>query len=238
MIQKGNAFKMKKIISVLLVVLLLSVGTTTYAAGKLSVDQENFHVVSSYWTYGYAYAKVTNVGDKAIKVNAGVLEIYDADGNAVASSDYLSAYAAYLEPGEYTYVKMYSEVKEGTPVDYAATITAKVDNSKRTVRLPVETDLQLNVKSGWWTYNYMYATVTNNTEEPIYGIGVVMALYDADGNIIDIEDDDLYSGRALAPGSSMIFRKEIPSGIAEYLEKEGIVPASVDAIAYVNVDVE
>ena len=70
------------------------------------------------------------------------------------------------------------------------------------------------------------------------GIGVVMALYDADGNIIDIEDDDLYSGRALAPGSSMIFRKEIPSGIAEYLEKEGIVPASVDAIAYVNVDVE
>lgn len=229
---------MKKFIAILLCVLMLTGARATHAAGKLSVEPENFLVVTSYWTYGYAFAKVTNVGDKATKVNAGVLEIYDADGNAIASSDYLSAYAAYLEPGEYTYVKMYSEVKEGTPTDYMMTLTAKADNSKRTVRLPVETDLQLNVKSGWWTYNYMYATVTNNTEEPIYGIGVVMALYDADGNIIDIEDDDLYSGRALAPGSSMIFRKEIPSGIAEYLEKEGIVPASVDAIAYVNVDVE
>ena len=228
---------MRKIVSMLLCMLLLSGGSGTLSAGKLVVDQENFLVVSNYWTYGYVFAKVSNAGDKPIKVNAGVLEIYDEDGNAITSSDYLSAYAAYLEPGEYTYVKMYSEIESGTASDYMLTLTGKTDNSMRTVRLPVETDLQLDVKSGWFTYNYMYATVTNNTDEPIYSISVVMALLDAEGNILDIEDDNLYSDRALTPGSSMIIRKDIPSAYMDYFAKNSIVPTAVDAIAFVNVDV-
>lgn len=227
---------MKRIISLLLCVLLLSVSATTYAAGKLSVDQENFLVISSYWTYGYAYAKVSNAGDKAIKINAGVLEIYDEAGDVLTSSDYLSAYAEYLEPGEYTYVKMHSEIESGVPADYSMTLTGKTDNSKRTQRLPVETDLQMDVKSDWWTYNYMYATVTNNTDEPLYNIEVVLALLDAEGNILDIEDDNLGSERALMPGSSIVIRKDISSAHIDYYKEKGLTPVSVDAIAYVNVD--
>ena len=211
---------MKKVVSILLVVLLLSVSTATYAAGKLTVDQENFHVVSSYWTYGYAYAKVSNAGDKATKINAGVLEIYDEAGDVLTSSDYLTAYAEYLEPGEYTYVKMYSEITSGKAADYNLT------------------DLQMDVKSGWWTYNYMYATVTNNTDKPIYGIQVVLVLLDAEGNILDIEDESMYDNKALTPGSSMIVRKDIPSAHMDYFKANGIVPASVDAIAYVTEGVE
>ena len=228
---------MKKVVSILLVVLLLSVSTATYAAGKLTVDQENFHVVSSYWTYGYAYAKVSNAGDKATKINAGVLEIYDEAGDVLTSSDYLTAYAEYLEPGEYTYVKMYSEITSGKAADYNLTLTQKTDNSERTLRLPVETDLQMDVKSGWWTYNYMYATVTNNTDKPIYGIQVVLVLLDAEGNILDIEDESMYDNKALTPGSSMIVRKDISSDM-DYFKANGIVPASVDAIAYVTEGVE
>jgi hypothetical protein len=227
---------MKKTIAILLCVLLLSVSTATFAAGKLSVVQENFHVISSLWTNGYVYAKVTNAGDKPTKINAGVLEIYDDAGEVIASSDYLSAYAEYLEPGQYTYVKMYSEIKSGTASDYNFTLTNKTDNSKRTLRLPVETDLQLDVKSGWWTYNYMYATVTNDTEEALYGIKVVLALLDAEGNILNIEDDSLYTDRALTPGSSLIIRKDISSAFMDYYKAKGIVPVAVDAIAYVNVD--
>ncbi len=229
---------MKKTIALFLCLLLSSVSISALAAGKLSVDQENFHVVSSYWTYGYAYAKVTNVGDKQIKVNAGVLEIYDESGDAITSSDYLSAYAAYLEPGEYTYVKMYSEIESGTARDYMLTLTGKTENSKKTLRLPVDTDLQLNVISGWWTYNYMYATITNNTDKASYNISVVLALLDADGNILHIEDDSLYSDKALAPGSSIIIRKDISSMYMDYFAANGLIPASVDAIAYVNTDVE
>ena len=213
---------MKRVISLVLCVLLLSVSAVTYAAGKLAVVQENFHVVSGYWTYAYAYAKVSNEGDKPIKINAGVLEIYDEAGDVLTSSDYLYAHAEYLEPGEYTYVKMQSEIETGTATDCALTLTGKTDNSKHTQRLPVETDLQLNVQDGWWTYNYMYATVTNDT----------------DGNILDIEDDSLYGDRALAPGSSIIIRKDIPSSFMDYYKEKGFVPTTVDAIAYVNVDVE
>ena len=227
---------MKKIISLLLCVLLLSVATTTYAAGKLSVDQENFHVIPGYSTYGYAYAKVSNVGDKPVKVNAGVLEIYDEAGDVLTSTDYLAAFAEYLEPGEYTYVRMYSEIKEGTAADYALTLTGKSENGYRSLRLPVETDLQMNVQGSWRTYNYMYTTITNNTDTPLYDITVVMALLDAEGNILYMDNDSLYYDRALTPGSSMIIRSEIPSAQLDYFAEKGLTPASVDAIAYVNVD--
>lgn len=229
---------MKRIISVLLCLCLLSVGIPTHAAGKLFVEQENFMVLSDYWTYGFAFVKISNAGDRAIKVNAGVLEIYDEAGGVLTSTDYLSAYAACLEPGEYTYVKMLCEIESGTASDYMLTVTGKTDASMRTLRLPVETDLQLDVKTEWWTYNYMYATITNDTDEPLYDISVVMALLDAEGNILDIEDDSLYSERALMLGSSIIIRKEISSSFLDYYKEHGLVPASVDAIAYVNINMD
>lgn len=70
---------MKKVLSLMLVVVLLMCSTTALAAGKLQVVQENCHFVKSYWNYLYTFAKVENVGDKPIKVNAGVLEIYEND---------------------------------------------------------------------------------------------------------------------------------------------------------------
>ena len=69
----------------------------------------------------------------------------------------------------------------------------------------------------------------------VHGIKVVLALLDAEGNILDIEDEYMYDNKALTPGSSMIIRKDISSSYMEYYAANGIVPASVDAIAYVNV---
>jgi hypothetical protein len=89
------------------------------------------------------------------------------------------------------------------------------------MRLPVETDLQLNIKSGWWTYNYMYVTITNNTSEPVFDIRVVMALLDKEGNILYIDDDSLYSSRALMPGSSILIREDISSSYMDYFKTEG-----------------
>ena len=228
---------MKKIIAMLLTVVLLMTCCSALAAGKISVVQENFHVISGYWTYGYAYAKVENVGDKPIKVNAGVLELYDAEGEVITSTDYLDAYATYLQPGEYTYVEMYDDTEEGDPIpeDYMLTLTGKSD-STATVRLPVETKLELGVEDGWWTYDYMYATVTNNTEETLYDLEVVLALLDAEGNILYIASHYLYSDVGVNPGATLTFRKDIESSFMEYFTAKGIVPTAVDAIAYVIVD--
>ena len=91
---------MKKIVALLLTIALCLGCTAALAAGKLDVVQENFIVVPSYSTYAYAYAKVENIGDKPISVNAGVLEVYNEDGDAITSADYLYAGAAVLQPGE------------------------------------------------------------------------------------------------------------------------------------------
>ena len=231
---------MKRIICLFLMLTLLLSIIGASAAGKLSVDQENFHVVSGYWTYGYAYAKVSNTGDKPIKVNAGILEIYDNAGDVITSQDYMSSYAEYLQPGEYTYIKISDEIKDAdkgiVAADYMLTITGKSSTSKISKRLPVKTDLELNVQSGWWTYNYMYVTITNNTEAPIYGIDVVIALLDADGNILYIDDDSLTSSRALTPGSSIIIREDISSSFIDYFADNNLIPVTVDAIAYIDID--
>jgi len=235
---KGE-IRMKKVLALILALLVLLISVPAFAAGKLSVTQENFIVINSYWMYGYAYARVDNIGDKPIKVNAGVLEIFDTNGDAITSSDYLDAYAEYLQPGEYTYAYIYDEiedVEESDVDDYMLTITGKSDNDYTTLRLPVTTDYAEDVEEGWSTYNYMYATVTNNTDEPLYDVEVVLVLLDADGNILYMSDADMYSDKAIMPGSSIQIKEYVDSDFIDWYETEGIQPASVDAIAFVNVE--
>lgn len=231
---------MKKLICLVMALLLCLGVTSAFAAGKLNVVQENFHYVTSYWNYGYAYAKVENSGDKPIKVNAGVLEMYDENGEVITSTDWVQSFATYLQPGEYTYVVMYEDLEEGAavPADYMMTLTGKSDTSVTALRLPAEPKLELGVVEGWWEYDYMYATVTNNTDVPLYSIEVVFALLDAEGNILNIESKELYDEVALMPGSSMIVRKEINSTFMDYFEANGLTPVAVDALAYVLVENE
>lgn len=229
---------MKKIISLLLVIVMISISSFALAAGKLSTTQENFWVISGWSTYAYAYAKVENVGNKPIKVNAGVLEVYDENGDVITSTDYMNAHALYLQPNEYTYATLYNSIElaenVGKPADYMLTITGKTDDSGTTIRLPVEGRLSLGEGSGWSKGDYVYATVTNNTEEIAYDISVVYAILDADGNILCVDGDDLYSSRGLTPGSSLVFKMSISSSFMEYFDSKGIKPTTVDVIAYIN----
>lgn len=229
---------MKKIVAILLTVMLIIGCCPAFAAGRLSVVQENFHYIPGYWNYGYVYTKVENIGDRPIKVNAGVLEMYDANGEVITSTDYVNAFATYLMPGEYTYVKMYEDFDEdaAVPNDYMVTLTGKSDSSKVALRLPVESNLAMHVVDGWREYNYMYATVTNNTDEVLFDVNVALALLDAEGNILYVDSHNTYSTLGINPGSTVTIRVDINSSFMDYFEANEIVPASVDAIAYVLID--
>jgi len=232
---------MKKIVAIVLCLLISLSFVSAMAAGKIQVTQENFIVTNGYWMYGYAYARIDNVGDKPIKVNAGILEIFDENGDAITSSDYLGAFAEYLQPGEYTYAYIYSEidgVEESDVDDYMLTITGKSDNDYTSLRLPVTTDYVEDVEYWYSTYDYMYATVTNNTDEPLYDVEVVLALLDADGNILYMTSASMYSDKAIMPGSSIQIKEYVDTYFIECYEKLGLVPVSVDAIAFVNVEQE
>lgn len=230
---------MKKIVCVILIAVLCVAAIPAMAAGRLNVVQENYHYIGGWGRYVYAFAKVENSGDRPIKVNAGVFEIYDADGEVLTSTDYENAYATYLQPGEYTYVKMYEDLEEGqVPDDYMMTLTGKSDNSKIALRIPAEAKFEMNVKDGWWEHDYLYATVSNPTQNILYKAEVVFALLDADGNILCIESKSLYDEVGIMPGQSVMIRLDISSAFTDYYDAKSIVPASVDAVAYVLMDNE
>ncbi|MGN0753180.1 MAG: hypothetical protein ACI4ME_01890 [Aristaeellaceae bacterium] len=225
---------MKKTVCLMLAMMLCLASVPALAAGKLNVTQENYHFVVSYGRYVYAYAKVENSGDRPIKVNAGVLEIYDENGDVLSSTDYHNAYATYLQPGEYTYVRMYDGLEENqVPADYMLTLVGKSDNSRVAFRLPAEASFEMGVKEEWQTHNYLYAQVTNPTDKVLYSVETVFALLDAEENIIYIESKSLYSEIGIMPGQSVMVRLDIPTNYTDYFAANGIVPASVDAISYV-----
>lgn len=225
---------MKKLFVVLMVLVMAT--SAVFAAGKLYVEQEQCILVEKWGSlYAYGYAKVSNVGDKPIKVKSAVLEVFDTNGDCILSEDWGSTYASYLNPGEYTYVSIYDEIDDTSNGvdDYSLNISGMSASSGSCIRLPIKTWLSLGEGSGWWTYDYMYCEFTNNTSEPLYDIDVVFALYDQYGDVVYVYSNDLWSDQALMPGSSMRVRTTIDSYFMDMFEAEGIVPTSVDAIAYV-----
>lgn len=229
---------MKKCLLVLVLCLICCISATAMAAGKLNVTQENFHKIDMYSAYGYLYAKVENVGDKPIKVNAGLLEIYDENGDPLTSTDYINAYVTYLEPGAYTYVSAHEDVDAGLDAidDYMFTVSGKSDNETKVITFPCETSYDVDDSNPYWKRNYMYATFTNTSDSPIYGLEVVVALLDAEGNILYVESESMYDSKALHAGSTMTVRIDVSSSFIEYYEANGLVPASVDAIAYAELN--
>ena len=93
------------------------------------------------------------------------------------------------------------------------------------------TEFALDVDEDYYTSDYMYVTVTNDTEEPVYDVRVAVVLLDAEGNILYIGDESMYN-KAIMPGSSVLIREEIPSYFSDCFEKNGYTPSAVDAIAY------
>ena len=231
---------MKKTLALVLALVLVLCAAPAFAAGRLNVEQENFIITNGYSMYGYVYGKVANVGDKPMEVSSGIMEIFDAEGDVITSEDYMNAYAKYLQPGEYTYVRLYEkieDVEESDVDDYLLTVTGKSSNDYVSVRLPVVTEWAPNTKSGYSTYDYMYATVTNDTDSTIYDVNVVFALLDEEGNILYIDSGSVYNV-GLEPGSTITFREYVDSSFKEVYEKNEVVPATVDAIAFVNVRVD
>lgn len=236
--------KRSYLVFVILAVMCLA-GSTAFAAGKLSTTQENFYVTQSGSSfYGNVYAKVENVGDHNAEYSAGLLEIYDESGDTLASDSYLSVFGRYVAPGDYVYLKG-SEGIDGiagvTEVDdYLLTVSGKSSQSDRIVKkLPCDPSYIPDYPhSKYSVYDTMFATVTNNTDQIVYGITVVFALLDADDNILFVDSHGLYDDVGLNPGSSLTVKKEIYDTYVEAYERAGLSADHVDAYAYYEEEAE
>ena len=210
------------------------------AAGKMAVDQENFHVTDNYSVYGYAFAKVENTGDKPVEFSAGLLEVYDANGDTLTSTDYMSCFPSTLQPGEYGYIYAYDGIDTvdnySQVDDYMLTVTGK-SGDKEYVRYPVVGDYQEDVQvSKYSSYDYVIAEITNDTDETVFNLEVVIALLDDQDNILFLTHNNFYTSTGLNAGSTITYRDSISKSFYEAWEREGVTPTHVDVIAFSEVN--
>lgn len=233
---------MRRIITVVLALVLLVsvVPFQASAAGKMVTTQENVVLTDSWGISCYCFARVLNVGDKPAAYSAGLFEAYDANGDAVASDSYLDVYGEVLAPGEYCYVRTYSDIDDSKYSvadvdDYMLTVTGSSAGERTTRRFPCAAEWKPDTAVGkYMTYNYMEATFTNDTDETIFDLGVTMALLDDNGNILYVNCKNFYDEIGVAPGSTVVVRIDVGDDILEANAANGITPTQVDAYAFID----
>ena len=228
---------MKRFLILLLTLAVLACGLTASAEGVLTVTQQNFHVVASGSSItGYVYVKLENTGDAPVKIDTASLEIYDADGNVLASSTSLWRFAEYLQPGEYTYAYMNPTIKDiestDAVADYALEITGRELSNRYTFRLPVESVYETEVEGDPFNNEYITTTLTNDADQTVFDIAVMRVLLDDAGNILYLDSDNMYSYKGLTPGSSIVVRRPVTSTFRDYYAENGYTPTAVDSIGY------
>ena len=234
---------MKKIFALGLVLVLLSVVVPSMAAGKLVSTQENLYVIPYYSTSVYSnfYAELTNDGDKPVEFSTGLLELYDAEGNSVASTDVYYCYPMVLQPGENGYLisSQYMDITENSTIsDHMLSVTGQGKVSQKVVRLEASAVME-NQSDGYYTYNYLTATIKNSTDAAINSLEVVFALKDNEGNLL-YAVNSYWSGYNvyLTPGSSIELEVQMDSSVTDYLTQAGKVPTVTECIAYNTAPVE
>ena len=231
---KGG-FPVKRIIILLLLIAML-IPASSLAAGKLTVTQEAFYVrpFTSYHA-GEIYAELTNTGDKPIAFNGGLIELYDAEGNSIESSNIYSCYPPILGPGEVGYLYDTTYVKEAVDKsfidDYSLTVTSKGENEKTLHHYPSEGTYGEVQRSKYSTEFRISAAITNDSGADQDDISVAIALYDKDDKLIYA--DRVNPNNITVPaGQSIIFRTSVDRRILEAWAEEGIEPAKIVTIAY------
>lgn len=230
---------MRKIL-VFALCLLMMLSSFAMAEGAITVSQEVFKVVETSYgsTYGYLFAKIENTGDAPISVGSGTLAVFDAAGTILETSDYVSCYPynAVLQPGEYVYVDNTVYFDDGVTVDTVGEyqFAAKpYDYEGYTyVKFPCEAVLALGESE--YDSNYVDVTFTNTTDAILYDFDVLTAMFDADGNIVNV-DYTWESSVGVHPGSTVTIKVWQDSTVIDDLKAKGITPASVDAMVYYEI---
>ncbi|MDY2770295.1 MAG: hypothetical protein SOU13_10305 [Eubacteriales bacterium] len=144
---------MKKVL-LITIAIILALPTTALAAGKATVTQEAFYVTPFLGYFaGEIYCEITNTGDKPVKLESGVYEFYDADGESIDSGSIYSFYPRILLPGEKGTAIITSGIKEATEpayiADYSVSVVGKSAKPEDVLRYPVSFLSSASLRGHW-----------------------------------------------------------------------------------------
>lgn len=227
---------MKKVLLIAIVIIFV-LPATALAAGKATITQEAFYVTPflSYFA-GEVYCEITNTGDKPLKLESGVYEFYDADGESIDSGSIYSFYPRTLLPGEKATAIITSGIKEATEpayiADYSVSVVGKSAKPEDVIRYPVS-NIRMGEYDPYGMYQAFYATVNNDSSSPTGDVSIVFFVYDASGNILYTCERDT-SGMSLLPGNSMDMYCLVDNDILKQLDAVEKSIATITAIAYAD----
>lgn len=216
---------MKKLVSLLLVILLLPVSATSLAAGKATVTQEVFYVTASYdGTFdGIVFGEITNTGDKDVAIDSGVYELFDVDGEAIASGKIYSFYPEIIQPGEKSFFSISGNAETATKStdidDYSVTVVGKSAKENAITILPSTCSFEEYNDYKNTRNTDLYIIIENNTDDIVSGTRAVWAVYDKEGRLIYVDSTSTYVG--ILPGSKIQLSTRIDSDIQAVLNTAG-----------------
>lgn len=210
-----------------------TVQTAENQAPVVTIQKSTFIVTESYSGYRARYiARIVNENDVPLFVTGGSLKVLGADGAQVAEASYLSNTGSkYLEPGEVSFVSMYADLDSDGEYTYEANIETKTESYRSTDYAVKAADSVYVKVEGEYNSDLMKVTVTNETDASLAGIQAVLVLMDADGNLLDIDTQDLYRNE-LGAGSSITLVSSVDDRVRTWYNANGFEPAAVEAYAW------
>lgn len=219
-----------KLFAMLALMLALTLCAAAMAEGRLSLSQEKY-TLDDDDEMAYVFAKVENIGDKAMKVTDATFELLDADGKVLEDTESVKAVGGYLQPGESTYLYAAIDLEdvEGEIADYNFSLDGKENDKYTSVR--IATSCELDPKDS----DVVLLTVTNDTDDILYGVKGCVTFLDQEDNIIAINSVSMLSKVGLNPGSSATMKVEMPSNFEDVAKRIGMQNLVLDAIACADV---
>ena len=208
----------------------------------------NYNVVtrdSTNYVYVYLYLEVTNRGDRAVEID-GEFSVMDTSGKLAEEQNYLYAYPPVVAPGEVSYVSEYVMVRKGDAVKGYADIgqvQLKLfrDSYNREPSLPTYVQSAAQVGPGVDKYGnrvdgVFRVAVMNNTGADLVSPDVVVALYDANGQLLYVDHSAVscFNGLSIPNGNGFVVDGNMNVNVAEILKADGWVVDNIKSIVYMK----
>ena len=218
---------MRKIVAWILSLALLLAAAPAWADGKLEIVQENMQV---YKPYVFVYAKIKNTGDAPVEISSQV-ELFDTEDELFRSEGF-TVLGDVLAPGESTYAYYGVYLYGDTNVRRFTSEWEGVRPSGmiQTIRYPSHAELSL--ADADHDEDCILIFFTNTTDETVFTPSASGVLLDGEGNILCITVPIQYD-LGITPGSTVIFKYEIPPYVMKHIDPENLI---LDSVVYTAIE--